>query len=186
MALRKKIAVGLSFAGLVLAGIVAPSRSIPPHEPASLPAALAASAAAPALVSIPSANINAAVVPVGTDADGAMAVPTVTNTVGWYDGGTVPGAPGSAVFAAHVYLAFKPLKKMAVGASIYVTDANGVKTRFVVTSIRTYPYRKVPAQTLFAQDDGLAHLNLITCSGTWLPAENTYDHRLVVYARRAS
>jgi sortase (surface protein transpeptidase) len=140
----------------------------------------------PISLSIPSIKLVASIAPVGTDSDGAMAVPTIPKTVGWYKDGTIPGTPGSAVLDAHVYLAFKTLKNVKTGDNIYVTSQSGKKLHFIVSATKTYFYTQVPAQTLFAQNDGDAHLNMITCSGTWLPSQGTYDHRLVVYATLAS
>lgn len=148
------------------------------------PTAVASAAAAPASswLTIPAIDLAAFIQPVGTDPDGSMSVPTIPNTVGWYNGGTAPGAIGSAVLDAHVYLAFKNLKKMKVGSSIYVTESNGSQLHFVVQSIKNYYYTAVPLRKLFAANDA-ARLNLITCAGKWLPAKGTYDHRLVVYAK---
>ena len=140
---------------------------------------------APTVIVIPSIGLAAGIRSVGTDATGAMAVPTIANTVGWYGAGTVPGATGSAVLDAHVYLAFKNLKNVKPGDGIYVEAANGIIRYFVVTAARTYADAKVPLNTLFNAADS-AHLNLITCAGTWLPRAGTYSERLVVYATLAA
>jgi sortase (surface protein transpeptidase) len=175
----------------MIAPVIAPMavehalKQVVPQAPTAL-AAPDPSNHLPASLSIPSIKLVASIAPVGTDSDGAMAVPIVPKTVGWYKDGTIPGTPGSAVLDAHVYLAFKTLKNVKTGDSVYVTNQSGTKLHFVVSATRTYFYTKVPAQTLFAQNDGGAHLNMITCSGTWLPSQGTYDHRLVVYATLAS
>lgn len=161
-----------------------------PTTPAPAPAAVSAapfvaSAEAalpgtPATLSIPAISLKATIQGVGVDSTGAMAVPTVKNTVGWYENGTIPGNVGSAVLDAHVYLAFKNLNKLKVGGDVYVIDKNGTKFHFRVISMQLYPYTAVPLQTLFNANDA-AHLNMITCAGTWLPAKATYSERLVVY-----
>ncbi len=138
----------------------------------------------PAQLSIPSLRLSAKIQGVGVDADGRMSVPTEPHTVGWYAEGTIPGAVGSAVLDAHVYAAFKTLKNINIGSSIYVTGANGAKLHFMVADIRSYIYNEVPTDLLFERAD-VARLNLITCSGTWLPTQGTYDHRLVIYAELA-
>ncbi len=139
----------------------------------------------PSQLVIPSIKLAAPIRPVGLDLNGAMAVPTVPNTVGWFAAGTMPGEMGSAVLDAHIYLAFRNLKKTKVGDSVYVTTKDGAALRFVVSAIRSYAYNAVPLGDLFALNDS-KRLNLITCAGIWLPRQHTYDHRLVVYAELAS
>lgn len=148
------------------------------------PTAYAASTDYPSRLSIPSIKLAASVAPVGVDPDGAMSVPVAPNTVGWYKNGTVPGKTGSAVLDAHVYLAFRDLKKVKVGDSIYVTGQSGKLSKFVVSGIGKYRYTNVPLGDLFTMNDA-ARLNLITCAGKWLPSKGTYDHRLIVYAKLA-
>ncbi len=163
----------------------------PPQYPApvaELSAALAPTGTAsayPVQVSIPALDFSATVKAVGTDPDGRMSVPTTPSTVGWYEAGTIPGNVGSAVFDAHVYLAFKALNKAKVGDTIYVKNEAGQTLQFIISDMEQYQYTEVPADRLFANTDG-AHLNLITCSGTWLAGEKTYNHRLVVYADLAN
>lgn len=104
-----------------------------------------------------------------------------TSQVGWYAPGTTPGQLGSAVFAAHVYAAFKKLGKASLGDDILVTGEDGVVRRFVVIEKKTYPLASVPAQALFNRADG-KRINLITCAGVWSTKLQTYTHRTVVYA----
>jgi LPXTG-site transpeptidase (sortase) family protein len=140
----------------------------------------------PARLLIPSLDISAAVQYVGVKANGAMANPSNFKDVGWYKYGTVPGREGSAVIAGHVDNAlaldgvFKELGKIRVGDEVYVVRNDDVKLRFKVTRIEEYPYKEAPAQEIFATGGG-KYLNLITCSGTWVKEEKSYDKRLVVY-----
>jgi len=141
----------------------------------------AEAAALPAKVAIPAIRLAVRVRAVGSASDGSMAVPAAADTVGWYAGGTVPGAQGSAVFDAHVYLAFKNLRYVRPGDRIYVTAADGSVRTFAVAEVATYTDAAVPLAAIFTAADA-AHLNLITCAGTWLPGQGTYSKRLVVYA----
>jgi hypothetical protein len=54
-----------------------------------------------------------------------------------------------------------------------------------VVEIEIYPYKDAPKEKIFAQND-MARLNLITCDGTWVKADKTYDERLVVYTKLVS
>lgn len=136
----------------------------------------------PASVFIPSIDLETRVIPLGTNAKGEMDVPDgKTKDVGWYRYGTKPGEVGSAVLDAHVYAAFKELKDVRVGDSIYIESAKGEKLRFVVEEIQLKRLEDTSTSLLFARKDK-ARLNLITCAGTYIPSRGTYDKRLVVYA----
>ena len=142
----------------------------------------AATAAGPARLIIPEIGLNDAVTSVGLTQGGDMAVPSgSTSNVGWYAAGTVPGQAGSAVFDAHVFAAFKNLHELKVGSDIYVLTETGTTLHFKVTEMDIYPLAQVPAQRLFNAEGG-TYLNLITCAGTFIPSQNTYDHRLVIWA----
>lgn len=142
--------------------------------------------ATPVRLTIPSINLDDAIIPVGLTAGGAMAVPSgSTSNVGWYEDGILPGNAGSAVLDAHVFAAFAKLNEVAVGDSIYITDVQGAERRFIVTKVETYALADLTSQMLFAptNDDDL---NLITCAGQLTPDHSTYDHRLVIYTTLAS
>lgn len=131
---------------------------------------------------IPSIKFKSLVIPVGLNAKGEMDVPDgESNNVGWYKYGPEPGEVGSAVLDAHVYAAFENLKDVAVGDSIYVTNADGDELHFVVEETTTTRLEETSAARLFERTDK-ARLNLITCAGTYIASKGTYDHRLIVYA----
>lgn len=142
-------------------------------------------ASLPARLRIPRLSIDAAVQRVGLAKSGNMAVPTNYSDVGWYRLGTVPGAQGSAVMDGHVDNGlslpgvFKHLGDIKTGDDVYVDMGSGT-LHFVVTGVEIYPYKEVPVETVFKQNDA-ARLNLITCEGTWVSGDKTYDHRLVIY-----
>jgi len=154
------------------------------------PPAIVANAAPgdyPARLRIPTLSINAKVQNVGLGKSGAMAVPTNYTDVGWYKLGPLPGQQGSAVMDGHVDNGFalpgvfKYLGNIKVGDEIFVDTKDGRSLRFVVTEIEAYPYKEAPTQKIFARNDR-PRLNLITCQGSWVKADKTYDQRLVVFA----
>ncbi len=156
------------------AAAAAPSRALTPGDE-------------PARLAIPSLGIDASVQKLGINAEGAMAAPSDFSEVGWYEYGAVPGYTGTAVIAGHLDNGigldgvFKHLDQLAVGDTIIVEAANGTKIDFIVSSIHSYPYASVPDTSLFATT-GPPRLALITCSGSLLYAQHTYDRRLVVIA----
>lgn len=136
---------------------------------------------------IPAIKVNAGVLGLGVENDGRMAVPHNYTEVGWYNLGSRPGELGSVVMGAHVDNGssisgvFKNLKNLKTGSLIYISDADGNQYKYKVTARKVYNYKTQVTDEVFAKDDK-ERLNLITCYGTWLPKENTYNQRLVVFA----
>ena len=143
----------------------------------------------PTRLKIPSLGVNAAVETVGIKTDGTMGTPKNFDNVGWYSPGSKPGEEGPAVFAGHVNNGgirkgvFEKLSKIKTGDYVTVEDAAGRSKIYKVSSVREYP-AEAPAGELFAPG-GPSRLVLITCDGEWLPAERTFDKRLVVVADAA-
>ena len=144
----------------------------------------------PSRLKIPKINVDAAIVTVGVTDKGEMEAPSGPKNVGWFKLGPRPGDSGSAVLAGHYGQwkngegsVFDDLSKLIIGDRIYVEDENGTIITFAVKELRTYDPN---ANTLdvFASSDGKAHLNIITCEGTWIASQKTYSNRLVVFADR--
>jgi sortase (surface protein transpeptidase) len=134
---------------------------------------------------IPALGLVATVAPVGVQPDGTMASPATGWGVGWLAAGARPGAPGNAVLDGHLDTATGPavfwrLGALVPGERVVVDDARGKSWRFAVTAVRAYPAAAAPLAAIFGPTDQ-PHLNLITCTGTWLVAAHQYDQRLVVY-----
>jgi sortase A len=145
-----------------------------------------ASAKYPYILKIPSIAVNAGVKAMGVEKDGRMAVPDNYTEVGWYSLGTKPGNEGSAVMGAHVDNGssvsgvFKKLHTLDVGDSVFITNAGGKEMHFKVTHTKVYDRNETVTTDVWHSNNG-AHLNLITCYGTWLPSENTYEKRIIIY-----
>ena len=142
--------------------------------------------AAPVRLVIPSLNVNARVELLGLDRSGAMDTPHNIWNVGWYRRGPSPGAPGDAVIDGHVGLPGSPLvfahlAALKIGADVVVVLADGTRSRFRVTSIRSWPSRSRPSD-LFSRA-GSPRLSLITCTGKYDGGSQTYADRLIVDAR---
>ncbi len=143
----------------------------------------------PIRVTIPVANIEGAVLPVGKTKSGNMAVPVKYEDVGWYRYGPIPGAIGNAVLAGHLDngggrpAVFFNLKQLRIGDKVYVETDGGERLAFMVREIRLVDYENPPLEEIFGEASG-EMLNLITCDGTWDPKTKTYDKRLVVFTER--
>ena len=135
---------------------------------------------------IPKINIDAAVRSVGLTPEGAMDAPKTPEDVAWFNLGPRPGEKGSAVISGHygwknnIPAVFDNLHKLRKGDKVYVEDKNGATIVFVVRELRTYGQNE-DASDVFGSGDGKAHLNLVTCTGTWNKAQKSYSNRLVVF-----
>ncbi len=136
---------------------------------------------------IPSIKVDANIQRVGITKSGNMAPPSNFTDAGWYKLGTIPGQVGSAVIAGHVDNAlslpgvFSRLQDVRVGDSVYIDTEGGERLRFKVTDATVYNYKDVPTDMIFNQT-GKARIRLITCGGTWVQSDKSYDERLVVTA----
>jgi hypothetical protein len=164
----------------------------------------------PLTLELPSLDVRAAVLGVGMNRSHAMDAPTgpagdpIWQQAFWYRGSATPGASSTALIAGHIDgpqgapAVFGRLDQLQPGDPIVVRDTRtGLPVHFVVTATTTYSleeashpdvlrqiYGRGPVDATAPQPstDGLAHLTLITCAGTF--RNGTHDHRFVVSATR--
>ncbi len=123
--------------------------------------------------------------------DGAMGIPTNFTDVAWYNGGPVPGMPGSAVIDGHLdgrnvkEAVFYRLGDLRPGDIVEVVDANGATSTFNVVRLADYSYNATTTD-IFEGDLLKARLNLITCAGDWIKGQGIYDKRVVVFTELQS
>lgn len=144
-------------------------------------------AARPTEISVPRLDIRVPVVAVGVEKDQTMELPGTIRRAGWYRFGAAPSQrSGSTVIAAHVDTTdeglgpFARLAGTRRGDRIVVTDADGDKTTYAVTTRRYVKQAKLPVDKLFTRN-GRPRLVLITCGGTY-DASTGYSDNLVVVA----
>jgi LPXTG-site transpeptidase (sortase) family protein len=122
---------------------------------------------------------------------GAMEVPSGTVDVAWFALGPQPGQKGSAVIGGHfgiengVPFVFYNLSKLKAGDKVYIIDDKGDTLTFVVDSSSLFA-ANADATNVFTSNDGLAHLNLITCEGIWNEISGEYPERTVVFTTQVS
>jgi sortase A len=139
----------------------------------------------PKKIKIPIIGVEADIVPKGLTAQGDMDVPDSLKDVGWYKLGPKPGAEGSAVVAGHHGVqkgkegVFWNLNKLTANDLVYVVDEAGVTATFRVKDVKIYGANDHPPD-VFSSAAGV-HLNLITCTGRWDKATQTFTDRLVVF-----
>lgn len=141
----------------------------------------------PVRLQVASISVNALITPVGMNATGNMDIDENPTQLAWYKLGPKPGEEGSAVIAGHygwkdsVPSVFNDLNKLAVGDKISTYGEDGVAKTFKVTRTALYMPDQ-DATDVFRSDDGKAHLNLVTCQGSWNNSARTYSERLVVFS----
>jgi len=140
----------------------------------------------PVRLQIPSIDVDSAIEDAYITQDGRMDVPAGSVNVAWFALGTIPGQKGSAVIGGHfgiddgVPKVFYNLNKLKVGDKVYVVDDTNNTLAFIVRSIRLFD-KNAESSSVFYSNDGLAHLNVITCEGEWNKVNDTYPDRRVVF-----
>lgn len=142
----------------------------------------------PVRLVIPAIAVDAPVQYVGLaeTGTGEMGVPDNFTDVGWYKDGIRPGMRGSAVIAGHYngketpQAVFFDLHTLKVGDEVVIMSADRIEDIFQVVKIETYDY-DASTNDIFISTDGKKRLNLITCSGDWLPEAKLYNKRTVVF-----
>jgi LPXTG-site transpeptidase (sortase) family protein len=142
-------------------------------------------------LTIPTLGIDAGFQFNGLKADGTMEIPSNITDVGWYTLGPRPGEVGNAIITGHVAQirhsvvtkqgVFFNLNQLRPGDKLQVQNDKGETITFVVRESRLYD-ATADATDVFVSKDTRAHLVLITCEGTWNPAQQSYSQRLVVFA----
>jgi sortase (surface protein transpeptidase) len=166
----------------------------------------------PLRLSIPSIHVTTQVLGVGVTPSDVMDAPVgpvgdpVWQEAFWYRGSAVPGAISTALIAGHIdgprgtSAVFGDIGRLRAGDAIVVHDTRtGLDVRFAVTRSMSftldeasrpnvlkeiYGVGPVAGTTPQRSKDGLAHLTLVTCSGTFQKGIGTHDHRLAVFATR--
>lgn len=133
-------------------------------------------------------HIDALIETVGINEQGDLDTPGQDpwNHTGWYSAGQLPGKQGSAVIDGHLDrpggspAVFWSLRELRPGDDVTVIMTSGKTLHFRVQNLAFYAPDQAPLQEIFANTTG-TYLNLITCAGTWIPAQHQTTQRLVVY-----
>jgi hypothetical protein len=140
----------------------------------------------PAVVRVPAIGLDAPVVRLGLNPDGTLQVPTDWGQVGWYQGGTPPGAVGPAVLVGHYDSTSGPavfyrLGALLPGDRVEVASAAGATVAFTVDRVENVAKSTFPTDRVYGPV-GRAEVRLITCSGAFDHGRHHYLDNLVVYA----
>lgn len=166
----------------------------------------------PLQLSIPAIHVATQVLGVGVTPGDVMDAPEgpvgdpVWQEAFWYRGSAVPGAISTALIAGHIdgprgsTAVFGDIGRLRAGDAIVVHDTrSGLNVRFEVTGSKSFTLAEAATPSVLRQiygvgpvagttpqrsKDGLAHLTLVTCAGSFDNGLGTHDHRLAVFATR--
>ncbi|MGH3245717.1 MAG: class F sortase, partial [Trebonia sp.] len=138
---------------------------------------------------IPAIGVNARVIPLGLDAGGGVAVPSLSTPflTSWYDRGSAPGQFGPAVLLGHVDAAgvgpavFYKLGDLVPGDMVYVTRKDRRTVAFRVTAVALYPQQDFPTRAVYGFTPHPT-LRLITCGGDYDQRTHLYLDRTIAFA----
>lgn len=143
----------------------------------------------PSRLKISTISLDAPVLSVGADVDGTQFVPADNKTLSWWKHGAKPGEKGSSVLAGHYKIAdgspgvFYRLNEVKVGETISVLDENGAEQSFKVMDRKIFSVSEFPTKDIYNNTDS-EQVNLVTCTGDYIPETNNYTHRLVLYTEK--
>ncbi|WP_114423657.1 class F sortase [Nocardioides houyundeii] len=203
MTRRATISLSVLAAVLVLGGLLTrdpearPPETSPPVASApvdAVPDAIPAAVSAPSVpvsLTIPSIGASSDLVGLGMERDRTVEVPRDADQAGWYELGTSPGQPGSAVILGHVDstrgpAVFHRLRELVPGAHVRVVLADGAVETFAVSRLETVRNDDFPAQRVYAGTPDRPTLTLVTCGGEYDAARGGYQANVIAYAEHLS
>jgi sortase (surface protein transpeptidase) len=140
-------------------------------------------------VEIPAIGVATRLQRLGRAGDGTIEVPhgpEKWDVAGWYEEGTRPGDPGSAVILGHVDSSTGPavfyrLRELRRGDRVEVVRAGGSRVAFTVQRVEQYPKRRFPtAEVYYPTLEPM--LRLVTCGGAFESATRHYTDNVIVFA----
>jgi sortase (surface protein transpeptidase) len=143
----------------------------------------------PVRLEIPSIGVATGLQRLGRAGDGTVEVPSgpdMWDVAGWYEEGTRPGDPGSAVILGHVDskagpAVFYRLRELRRGDRVEVVRAGGSRVAFTVDRVEQYDKRRFPtAEVYYPTLEPM--LRLVTCGGVFDRATRHYTDNVIVFA----
>jgi LPXTG-site transpeptidase (sortase) family protein len=142
----------------------------------------------PRYIRVTSLGVEARVLQVGTDDNGAVATPNNVHDAAWYRGSSLPGQSGAGLIVGHVAGPSQPgvftaIGTLSPGDQFEVEMGNGKRLTYAVQQTATYSKDDVDMpRALSVTGEARSGLNLITCHGTFDATTQQYSERLVVFA----
>lgn len=147
----------------------------------------------PRYISVPSLDITKArVMGVGVASTGELDTPPNIHDVGWYKESATPGSmAGALLLDGHnggptKGGVFERLGDMGEGDIITIERGDGEVFTYEVIENKTLTLEDLNSNGMKRMtepvDDAAEGLNIISCTGNWIPAQNTFDQRVTIRA----
>ena len=147
----------------------------------------------PRYISIPSLGIdNARILPIGIKANGELDTPRNIHDAGWYTKSATPGSGSSALLmdghngGPTKGGIFEKLPDLKEGDEITLERGDGEKFTYEVKENKTLSLDDLNNGGMKRMSESASDvaegLNLISCTGNWVPAMGTYDKRVTIRA----
>lgn len=147
----------------------------------------------PRYISIPVLGVeNARVMSVGVKSNGELDTPKNIFDVGWYDKSATPGSGSSAMLldghngGPTKGGVFEKLPDLKLGDQITMERGDGKKFTYEVAENKTLSLDDLNSGGMKRMSESASDvaegLNLISCTGNWVPAKSTYDQRVTIRA----
>lgn len=145
----------------------------------------------PRYLTIPSLGINnARIVQIGLKDNNEMGTPRSAYDIGWYNRSALPGTNNVSVINGHGGNLgngiFRNLPNIQIGAEVRIEMGDGRLYTYRVVDTETKPLgdeANAYMDTVFTSPQaGKGSLSLITCTGDWWQASQTYSHRFFARA----
>lgn len=135
-------------------------------------------------------GVRARIMHMGLTSDGSVKAPYNIYDSGWYNRSAKPGTMGAMLIDGHASGStrvglFAYLDTLQNGDIIKVGRGDGQVFSYKVVHTAIVRKDKVDMSRLMQPWDGKGEgVNLITCTGQWVESQQTYTHRVLVYAKR--
>jgi LPXTG-site transpeptidase (sortase) family protein len=143
----------------------------------------------PSKLVIPRIDLEAPIVPVGTEPDGTMSAPKTAHDVGWWQGRKA--GEGNVLLDGHHdwngrFGSFYRLPELKAGDKIIIYGSNKKKVlTYKLVWLKNYD-RNIDATDLLGNKSGKQIATLITCAGVFDVAAGTRSERAVARAELVS
>ena len=144
----------------------------------------------PKYITIPSLGVNARVIEVGVTKNNSVGAPSNTSDTAWFNQSAKPGQNGASFIDGHVLGpihggVFANLKNIQDGAQIIITMGDNTTYNYTVKKTAIISKDAIDMNSVLRSvDPAKQGLNLMTCTGTYITSQATYNNRFIVYAVR--
>ncbi|HEY4964165.1 MAG TPA: sortase [Candidatus Saccharimonadales bacterium] len=137
-------------------------------------------------------GVDARVLSVGVNAQGALETPDNVFDTAWYNGSSQPGQPGTMLIDGHIsswttHGVFYGLNTLKPGDTIELQRGDGTMFTYKVVKTQVYNASNVDMTTAMTPiNPSVPGLNLISCTGDVIAGSSEFNERIIVFAEYAS